>query len=457
MTESSSAGTASTAAPPAAAPREQVRILGLAVLVGVCAAVAASVFLWLMARGQELIWDRLPRQFGLVGSDGRLAWWWIALVLVVAAGVVALARRMPGATGNGPLSGFHFNDAPAIMPSVLIASFATLLFGIALGPEAPLIVLGSGVGALFAWRAARPDPSASPIAMAMMMVGGLAAISAVFGNPFITAFMLLEFSAFGLVPARLIVPGFVALASSYLVQVGLWGLPGFGVHPLSVPGVPVYSTVKFGDLVTGVVVALIAAALSILIQKAGSAIDRLQRHRPLPVLVGAALITAAVAIIAVEFLGLPLDSVLFSGQTGMPSLIAETSLVAVIAILLFKAVAYAVALGGGFRGGPIFPATFLGVAVGVAVHLIVPNVSVTPLAAVGIAASAGAMIRLPGTSGLLAMLLVSTGSVAVAPFAILGAVIGVVIRVFMDGRSSHVAAAGSSSAAAAPSSGRNAP
>lgn len=430
-----------------------LRLLGLSMAIGIAAAIVASGFLWLMARGQELVWKQLPAQLGLFSADGRLAWWWITLVLLVAAGVVILARRMPGATGGGPLSGFHFDDAPAIMPSVLIAALASLLFGVALGPEAPLIVLGSAVGALFIWRQARPDPAASPMALALMALGGLAAISAVFGNPYVTAFMMLEFAAFGLIPTRLILPGFVALGSSYLVQLGIWGLPGFGVHPLAVPDVPAYSVIGVGDLIAGVAVAVIAAALALVVQKAAQVIDRLQTRRPVTTLVGAALITAAAAVTAVWMVGVPLDSVLFSGQSGMAGLIAETSLVAVLAILLLKAVAYAVALGGGFRGGPIFPATFLGVAVGVAVHLIVPGVSVTPMAAVGIAAAAVVMIRLPGTAGLMAMLLVAGGSVAVAPFAILGAVIGAVLRAVADRRLDAPSPAARTSAA--PASDRN--
>jgi H+/Cl- antiporter ClcA len=248
----------------------------------------------------------------------------------------------------------------------------------------------------------------------------------------------------------------VALGSSYLVQIGIWGLPGFGVHPLSVPDVPTYSTVAFGDLVAGLVVALVAAGVALVIRQSATVIDRVQQRRPIPVLIGAALTTSIAAIVAVNVVGVSVDEVLFSGQSGMGSLIAETSLIAVIAILVLKAVAYAVALGGGFRGGPIFPATFLGVAVGVMVHLIVPQVSVTATAAAGIAAAAAAMIRLPGTSGLLAMLLLSAGSVAVAPLAIIGAVVGSVARLFVDARMSQSVPASGAADATTPASGRNA-
>ena len=100
--------------------------------------------------------------------------------------------------------------------------------------------------------------------------------------------------------------------------------------------------------------------------------------------------------------------------------------------MLLKALAYAAALGGGMRGGPIFPATFLGVGVAITVALALPWAGVTALVVTGIAASAAGMIKLPGTSALLAALLAVGSGAAVAPFAILGAVIGLLMRMAAD-------------------------
>ena len=124
-----------------------------------------------------------------------------------------------------------------MVPSVLLAALATLIFGFALGPEAPLIVLGTAVGAILMRKA---DPKARA---AVMLLGGAAAIGAILGNPFVTGFMLLEFAAIGVLPSMLIVPVFVALATGYLVQLGIAGLPGFGTHSLAVPGLPAYTSV----------------------------------------------------------------------------------------------------------------------------------------------------------------------------------------------------------------------
>ena len=52
-----------------------------------------------------------------------------------------------------------------------------------------------------------------------------------------------------------------------------------------------------------------------------------------------------------------------------PGLVGEDSARIVIVLLAAKALAYAVCLGCGFRGGPVFPAIFLGVAVAMLARL----------------------------------------------------------------------------------------
>jgi H+/Cl- antiporter ClcA len=43
----------------------------------------------------------------------------------------------------------------------------------------------------------------------------------------------------------------------------------------------------------------------------------------------------------------------------LPVLAAETSVVAAVILLLAKAIGFAVSVGAGFRGGPVFPPMFL--------------------------------------------------------------------------------------------------
>jgi H+/Cl- antiporter ClcA len=410
--------------PPAVSQSGVAKLLVLSVIVGVIAAAAGSVLMEIIHVGENWLYEDLP---GALGFDVA-PWWLAAIVLVAGASVVALARRLPGETGQGPLTGFHFDDPLRIVPSVLLAAIGTLCFGFVLGPEAPLIVLGTTIGLLLTRGS---DPKAQ---QAAMVLGGVAAIGSIFGNPFISGFLMLEFAAFGLIPAVLIPGVLTALAAGYLTQVGIGNLPGFGVHPLAVPGVPAYETIEPIDLLVAVLVSVIAAVVIVIVREGAVAIDRTAQRRPIPILYAATAVTIVMLLIAEVGFGLDPSMILFSGQSAMADLVAETSVGLVVVIILTKAVAYAVALGGGFRGGPIFPATYLGVGFGLLVALLLPSVSVSPLAAAGIAAAAAAMIKAPGTSALLGALLIGGSGAAIAPFAIFGAVIGLVVRIAADRR-----------------------
>lgn len=415
---------AQAAAPSAATPlRLQMRSFILAIIIGLVAASVASLFLWIVDGGQKLVYETLPENFGWDAIPG----WWVLLLLLVGAGFVFLSRRLPGHTGGSPLSGFHFTNPISWAPAILIAAFGTLVFGASLGPEGPLIVLGSAVAAILVKRSKSED-----ITKLAMLLGGMAAIGTIFGNPFVAAFMLLEFAAMGALPVAALVPAFVSLGAGYVTLVGWGSWTGFGVHVLSVPGLPAYDTLEPDDLIAGLLVALVVAVLAALARELGERTDLLGAKRPTVVLFAAAVITAAVAWGVVTIFDVSYNQILFSGQSGMATLIAQTSAGAVAAIVIGKLIVYGIALGGGFRGGPVFPATFIGVGFGVLASLVFTNLSVSAMAAVGIAAAATVMLRLPFTSGMLAMLLVGGAGAAIAPFAIIGAVVGFIVRQALD-------------------------
>ncbi len=405
------------------------RLLVIAAVLGVLAAIAGAGLLWLISHGQEWLFVDLPDHLGMDTAP----WWLAAVILFVGASIVAIAKRMPGATGTGPLSGFHFDDPLVMVPSVLLAALATLIFGFVLGPEAPLIVLGSAIGAMVGRKA---DP---PARMAMMFLGGAAALGAVLGNPFIAGFMILEFAAMGMVPVLLIAPAMLALACCYLVQIGIWNIPGLGGHGLSVPAMPVYTSVQPWDIVIAIGVAIVGGIIAIIVRQGALGFEKFSSRRVTIALYLTAAVTAVVLLIAQQGFGIAQELILFDGNAGMGQLVQETSITAVIVILVGKAIAYAAALGGGFRGGPIFPATFLGVAVGVLAVLLLPSHSVSPMAAAGIGATAAAMLRLPATSALLGALLVGGAGAAITPFAIIGAVIGYLIRIAVDAKMNKLA------------------
>ena len=102
-------------------------------------------------------------------------------------------------------------------------------------------------------------------------------------------------------------------------------------------------------------------------------------------------------------------------------IVAEASDGVVLAVLAAKAIAYGICLGCGFRGGPVFPAIFIGVALA-ALAVVALDMSPTVAIAMGTAAGMAAATRLVLASLVVAALLVGTVGVDAIPAAVLAAV-----------------------------------
>jgi H+/Cl- antiporter ClcA len=119
--------------------------------------------------------------------------------------------------------------------------------------------------------------------------------------------------------------------------------------------------------------------------------------------------------------------VLFSGQNDLPDVVehaADYSVGVLILLAACKTLVYGLSLSA-FRGGPIFPAMFIGAVLGIAAsHL--PGMSLAPAIGMGIGAMCTAMLRLPLTSTLLATLLLGTDGISVTPQVIVAVVVAFV-------------------------------
>jgi H+/Cl- antiporter ClcA len=127
--------------------------------------------------------------------------------------------------------------------------------------------------------------------------------------------------------------------------------------------------------------------------------------------------------------------VLFSGQDQLPGLVTAApgwSVGAVLLLLACKGIAYALALSG-FRGGPVFPALFLGSAAGIAAGGL-PGMSTTAGVAIGMGAGVAATLRLPLSAVVLAVLLTAQSGAGAQPVAIVGAVVGYLVAVGLSRR-----------------------
>jgi H+/Cl- antiporter ClcA len=397
--------------------RAYVRLVILAAVIGVPITAIAYGFLKLVAVLQNAIFEDIPKGIGLDPVPD----WWLLPVLALAGVLVAAAIEfLPGTGGHSPADGFKAAGPlpPAELPGVVLASLATLAFGVVLGPEAPLIVMGSGLGVVAIRLAARdaPDRATAVVAAA----GSFAAISTLLGSPIIGAFLLLEASAIGgPMLGVVLMPGLLAAGIGSLVFLGLDSLTGYGTFSLTVPGLPTFddlTVAMFGyALVFGAVAPFVGHAIQTLARRVRS----YSEPRMLLVMPLLGLAVAVLAILFAQVTGEETSMVLFSGQDQLPALLKQAPEWSVWTLLLLvacKSLAYALSLSS-FRGGPIFPAIFVGAAAGVAAsHL--PGLPLVPAVGMAIAAMSCVMLSLPLTSVLLVSLLLGADGVQVMPVVI---------------------------------------
>ena len=421
---------------PAMSAAEYGRLVAVGALIGIPAALVAALFLAFVHDLEHWLWDDLPHELGLSAPP-----WYLVIGLPVAGACVVLAARrlLPGDGGHPPLQGIGGGAVPVSHAAgIALAAIGTLSFGAVLGPEAPLIALGAIVGGVFT-LVARADENGRAV---LSTAGSFAAISALFGGPVVGGMMMVEG---GLERGKrllaVLVPGFVAAAIGYVLFVGLGDWGGLATQGLAVPNLPAYNGTHVYDLIIGVVVGVVAAVLVAGIRRAASELAKEgPRRLGLPVLlVGGGLAVGLIAQVA-DWLGANSQDVLFSGQSAIPDVAATTSAGILLLLLVAKSICYLISLGCGFRGGPVFPAIFVGIAVAEFAHAWF-DVSPTLAVAVGAAAGMAAGTRLLITSTLFASLLVGTAGIDAVPAAVLAACAAWLTMQALDKRTETRAAA----------------
>jgi H+/Cl- antiporter ClcA len=422
------------------AGKAYLRLVWLGALVGVPAALLAAGFLALVRELEHWLWSTLPKDLGASTPP----WYLVIGLPIVGAGVVVIARKfLPGDGGHNPLKGIGGGAIPISHgPGIALAALGTLAFGAVLGPEAPLIALGSVAGVTVATFARLASKETAVISEA----GSFSAISALFGGPIVGGMLMIEGGVgMGTMLIPVLIPGFVAAALGYVLFVGLGDWGGLSSQSLAVPDLPIYHATSIPDLLVALGVGVVAALLITVVRACASRVakDGLRSLGGMPGLLFAGALAVGLLAQGASWLGADSQEVLFSGQTSLPALVAAGSTGIVFVLLIAKALAYAVSLGCGFRGGPVFPAIFLGTALAtLTVDLF--GVSPTLAVAVGTAAGMTAMTRLLLTPMVLAALLVGHNGLGTVPAAVLAAVAAWLTMTMLDRRSQQAEAASAS-------------
>lgn len=426
------------------ASRSFVALLLIVSVVGVVVSFATWAFLQLVYQLQRELYTHLPNALGY--DHGPPNWW--PLPLLAIAGVIAAfaITRLPGDGGHIPAKGLSAGGLlprPLDLPGVLLAATAGLGFGIVLGPEAPLLAMGPGIAILMIGLVRRDTP---PSAVAIVAAAGaFAAISFLFASPVIAAVLVIEATAIGGPRFQLVVvPGLLGAGIGTLLAIGLGSWTGLNRSHISlgpIQGLPAYAHPTIAQFGWTILLALAIAVIAHLILRGGLLTYRFAGPRPFVVLPIVGLLVAGFAIAFNAATGKGINQVLFSGETGLPNLISQGATwsgSALLLLILFKGAAYSLSAGS-FRGGPTFPAVFLGAAGGLLAARL-PGFALTPAVAVGMGAATAAVLRLPLSAIVLATLLTSPAGTGQEPLIIVGVVVAFLTVLGLAGAESRRAA-----------------
>ncbi|MFE3659426.1 ion channel protein [Streptomyces sp. NPDC059165] len=362
-----------TDAPPAATPaRALLPLIVPALVVGVASSLLLLALTWLADRLKDVLWSIVP---GALGIGGYSAPWTIVVLTATGAAVGLVVWKVYGHAGPDPATtGLVDPPLPApVVPGLLLAAALALAGGVSLGPENP--ITASNI-ALAHWLGRKAMP-ASP-AQLWLSLAGAGTIGALFGTPVGAVLILTE--------SIVAVPGPGALWDKLFGPVIAAGAGGATTvllaHPTFDLNLPLLSTFHWGDVPAALAVSSLGALLGMAAVWAFPRIHALFRRLRYP----AVMITAGGLVLGLlGALGGPLT--LFKGLSEVGQLARDPSgwssgQFALMTVV--KLAALTIAAACGFRGGRIFPSVFVGVALGLGVSALVPEVHPTLGAVCGV-------------------------------------------------------------------------
>lgn len=407
-----------------------LKLLLLVALLGIPLSTVAFGFLAAVHELEHVVWETLPHNLGY----DELPAWWPIVTLGVAGVLVALTiRYLPGHGGHVPVAGFAGGvTPPSVVPGTVLAAGASLVGGAVIGPEAPLIAIGGGL-ALFAVRRtkAAADPTTSAVIAA---AGSAAAISAIFGNPLVAAVIFLEILGLARRQTMLVVmPCLLSSGVGAVLFTGLGNWTGLEIGALAIPDLQP-TRLELAEVAWAIPLAAVTAVVAWAAFILGRSTARLAASHLMPATVGAGVIAGVAACAYALLTDHSAAEVAMSGQATLPVLATDPaawSTGALVALLVFKGVAYGLCLGA-FRGGAVFPAILLGAAAGVLASTLLPSLTLLPALAIGMAAGV-AVTGLPVTSVVLVVLLLGDAATSQMPVVIIAVVVASVMQELLAG------------------------
>jgi len=385
---------------------------GLAVGIGVAAALVAYALVWLIAVITNLAYyQRFSSQF--VSPAGHHLGGWAVLVPVIGGLIIGLMARY----GSEKIRGHGIPEAleailigrsrvePKVAVLKPVSSALSIGTGGPFGAEGPIIMTGGAVGSLVAqlFRLSSAERKT------LLVAGAAAGMAAIFATPMAAVLLAVELLLFEWKP-RSFIPVAVASVVAAVVRVPLLGAgPIFPVPGHAVLGA---ETLGFAILV-GLLAGLASGLLTALVYACEDLFAKLPVHWMWwPILGG----------LAVGVGGLFDRRVLGVGYDTIQGLLAGHITGGSAASLLFlKAAVWALALGSGTSGGVLAPLLIMGGGLGVLEAGLIPVGDTGLWAMVSMSAMMGGTMRSPLTAILFTVEL--THDWNVLPALLVGAVV----------------------------------
>lgn len=331
-----------------------------AVAIGIASSLILIMVMKIASVLQNLLWQRLPGTLG-IAQDSPL--WIIGVLTLTGIAVGLVIRFSQGHAGPDPACEPLIGAPvpPSALPGLIVALILGLAGGVSLGPEHPIITVNIALAVAIG---ARLLPRVNRMEWTILASAGT--IGALFGTPVAAALIFSQtLNGSNEVPLwdRLFAPLMAAAAGA--LTTGLFFHPHFSLS------IAHYGQMEMTDILSGAIVAAIAIAAGMV---AVWCLPRLhammhQMKNPVFVLGIGGFILGILGVI-----GGPVS--LFKGLDEMQQMVANqafsTSDYFLLAVI--KLAALVVAAASGFRGGRIFPAVFVGVALGLMLHEHVPAV-----------------------------------------------------------------------------------
>ncbi|MFD4507476.1 ion channel protein [Streptomyces sp. NPDC058457] len=385
--------------PPSAPARALLPLILPALVVGVGSSLLFVLVSSLAERLQHVLWNNLPDALGI----GRYSVLWM-LVMLTATGIAVglVVWKVPGHAGPDPATlGLEaVAMPPAVLPGLVLATVLMLAGGPSLGPENPLIAVNVGL-ALWLGRLAMPRLPGS----LWPALADAATLGALFGTPVAAALVISEALAGkplkGALWDNLFGPLMAAGAGS--MTTALVARPTLDL------GLPALGRPHWPDQLAALVVASAAALLGMCAVYAFPYVHGLFRRLGHPMV---ALPAGGLVLGLLGALGGHLT--LFKGLDEVAELAKDPegwSAGQFAVMTVVKLAALLVAAACGFRGGRIFPSVFIGAALGLCAHALVPAVQPSVGVAAGVLGMLLAITRQGWVSLFTAAVLVASPSI----------------------------------------------